>query len=130
MSMKHHENIRSESTERGYETRDAWPKALLIFGLALIGLVLIVMAISRGLLSSMDEAVSRGDSSPHPLAEERQVPHAPRLQVTPSLDIAEHREIERRLLTNYEWIDREEGVVRIPVSRAMELVVERGGSLR
>jgi len=39
-------------------------------------------------------------------------------------------ERERKLdeLTHYEWIDRESGVCAIPIDRAIDLVVERGGT--
>lgn len=33
---------------------------------------------------------------------------------------------ERRLLDTYAWIDRNQGIVRIPVAVAMDLVAERG----
>ena len=36
------------------------------------------------------------------------------------------RERENRELTTYGWIDREQGVVRLPIERAMDLLVERG----
>jgi hypothetical protein len=29
-------------------------------------------------------------------------------------------------LSSYGWVDKQQGVVRIPVERAMEMVVERG----
>jgi hypothetical protein len=37
---------------------------------------------------------------------------------------------QTRLVTSYEWVDRENGVVRIPVERAMKLTVDelRGAS--
>jgi hypothetical protein len=31
---------------------------------------------------------------------------------------------EQALLTGYEWIDRDEGVARIPIGRAMEIVAQ------
>lgn len=30
---------------------------------------------------------------------------------------------QKQLVTSYEWVDREKGVIRIPVERAMELTV-------
>jgi hypothetical protein len=51
---------------------------------------------------------------------------APELQVSPRRDLEIFREHESRVLASTEWIDREQGVVRIPVSRAIELVAKRG----
>lgn len=56
----------------------------------------------------------------------RRLPPEPRLQRVPIADLTRLREREERLLTSYGWVDREAGVVRIPVERAMQLVAERG----
>jgi hypothetical protein len=50
----------------------------------------------------------------------------PRLEVDPSEALRSRREREKELLTSYGWVDRERGVVRIPIERAKELLVERG----
>lgn len=36
------------------------------------------------------------------------------------------RATQRRTLEHYAWIDREHGVARIPIERAMDIVVQRG----
>jgi hypothetical protein len=53
-------------------------------------------------------------------------PAGPTLQIAPRDDLAAFREREDRILNNYGWIDRKAGVVHIPISRAMELLLERG----
>jgi hypothetical protein len=53
------------------------------------------------------------------------VPPEPRLQVSPQADLQEYLQKQREALTSYGWISRPEGRVRIPIDRAMELVVER-----
>jgi hypothetical protein len=40
------------------------------------------------------------------------------------LELVEHEEIR---LTTYGWVDKEKGVVRIPIDRAMTLLVEEVG---
>ena len=50
----------------------------------------------------------------------------PRLQPNGTLDLAARREKENERLTGYAWVDRNTGVVQIPVERAMELTLERG----
>jgi hypothetical protein len=70
---------------------------------------------------------SRRDPPPAPLAEAPgRLPPEPRLQTRPFEDIRVQREREQRLLHEYAWVDRPAGVVRIPIERAMDLVVERG----
>jgi hypothetical protein len=56
----------------------------------------------------------------------RVLPPAPRLQVTPVLDLKNYRDSQWEQLETYGWVDKEGGVVRIPIERAMDLVLERG----
>jgi hypothetical protein len=61
----------------------------------------------------------------------RQVPSPaafpqPQLQTD---EVAQRQRIEqqqRQLLTGYAWADRSKGLVRIPIARAMDLIVARG----
>src|SRR6476661_6797416 len=52
------------------------------------------------------------------------VPPEPRLQVNPQADLQEYLQKQREALNSYGWTSRPEGKVRIPIDRAMELVVE------
>jgi hypothetical protein len=63
-----------------------------------------------------------------PLAagEATRLPPEPRLQTNPRADLAELREREDRALNTYSWVDRNAGIVRIPIDRAMSLTLERG----
>ena len=55
---------------------------------------------------------------------------SPHLQVNPSAVMTAFRAQEEQGMTNYAWIDRSNGVVRIPIDRAMELLLERGLPVR
>lgn len=50
----------------------------------------------------------------------------PRLQVNPAGDLAAQRAAERGALDGYGWIDRQRGVVRIPIDQAMRDVAAAG----
>jgi hypothetical protein len=49
----------------------------------------------------------------------------PLLQISPPQDLAVLRAREDKLLHGTEWIDRDKGLARIPVEKAMELLVKR-----
>ncbi|HUS20259.1 MAG TPA: hypothetical protein VMZ25_11475 [Terriglobales bacterium] len=51
---------------------------------------------------------------------------APRLQDDDVRDMHMLRANEDKMIGGYTWIDKNGGVVRIPVSRAMEVIAERG----
>ena len=48
----------------------------------------------------------------------------PVLQDSNADDLILLRKKEAAILTEYGWVDRAKGVVRVPIERAMELVVE------
>jgi len=50
----------------------------------------------------------------------------PQLQEQEVLDLKAIRAAEDQVLNSYAWMDPEKGVVRIPIGRAMDLLVERG----
>ena len=73
---------------------------------------------------------SRTDAVPieFPLAvkQERRLPAGPRLQAIPANEIFEFRQRENAALTEYGWVDRNAGTVRIPIEQAKELLLQRG----
>ncbi len=55
-----------------------------------------------------------------------QLPPGPRLQASPDADMTHMRARENELLSSYGWADRAAGTVRIPVSRAMDVLAATG----
>ena len=51
---------------------------------------------------------------------------APRLEVKSGASLADLRAAEDADLNSYSWIDRNAGTVRVPIDRAMQLILERG----
>jgi hypothetical protein len=51
---------------------------------------------------------------------------APQLEIDPHLGLLALRAREDAELNQYGWVDRTNGVVRIPIRRAMELIAQRG----
>lgn len=106
-----------------HEESDANIRVVVRFGLGL-AVLLVVAAIAMLLLFKYLQARPAPETSA--LAEEREIPPSPRLQVTPSADLESMRASEENLLDSYGWVDRNAGVVRIPIDRAMELLLQRG----
>ena len=51
------------------------------------------------------------------------MPPEPRLQTNPREDLSELRASEDELLDSYGWVDKNAGVVRIPIDEAMKLTL-------
>ncbi|HEX3882624.1 MAG TPA: hypothetical protein VHW66_08205 [Stellaceae bacterium] len=56
----------------------------------------------------------------------RIVTAAPRLETDPATDLAAFRAQEQRDLGSYGWVDREHGIVRLPIDRATRDVAASG----
>ncbi len=65
-----------------------------------------------------------GPSSP--LATIQQVAPGPQLQVSPSTDMQKLKASEDRLLSQYAWVNQQQGIVRIPIDQAMQTLLRRG----
>lgn len=120
-----HETEQHGANAKGYEPSDARLGPIVAFTIGLTVVVLAAAWAMTRVFEAFEQREQRADSAPHPMAT-RTEPPAPRLQRETSADLLEHSTRMERLATSYDWIDRDAGVVRIPVERAMELTLERG----
>lgn len=60
------------------------------------------------------------------LADPQQLPPAPRLQVSPGQDLQQMRQTESAILNTYRWVDKNAGIVGMPVEQAIKILAERG----
>lgn len=102
-------------------------RTILGFGAGLVivtGFVLLVMWWMSVAFKSQEES---HDRDPSPLAEARldPLPQGPRLQPMPPRDMDELRVQDAQALTTYGWVDKPNGVARIPVERAISILAER-----
>lgn len=119
--------IPEESLKLGYEVRDASIRLILWLSVGIIGLVVVafvVIALFYNFLN-MSQAAQLGP--PPPLLEEAQgLPPGPLLQRDPALEWREMHSQQDAILNNYGWVDKDAGVIHIPIERAIELTLERG----
>lgn len=116
----------TSDNERGYETRDLNVGAVGKFLIGLFALICLTLVAMNELFEYFEQRAIRRDVPLPPMLETREIPPEPRLQVVPAADLQRLRATEQELLTTYGWVDRERGIVRIPVERAMDLLLERG----
>ena len=67
------------------------------------------------------------DQAPSPVAALATLPPEPRLQADPTADMVALRLQEDLALHHYGWIDKPEGIVRLPIERAIELTARELG---
>jgi hypothetical protein len=112
-----------------HEESDVDIRAILGFAAGLLAVAIVVHFAMWGLFRYFEASAARHDEQPtYPLAakQEQRLPPEPRLQTNPRQDLADMRAAEEQVLTTYGWVDRNAGVVRIPIDEAMKLVIQRG----
>jgi len=92
-------------------------RVLLYVGIAVIAAGL---AIHAGMWLLIKQYIT---DKPQPAATQ---PPQPRLQVAPSLDLRKKRAQAELLLNSYGWVDKQAGVIHIPIEQAMKQVAQRG----
>jgi len=110
-----------------YERKDVDVRALFIiaFLLLLSGIaIFIVVALMMNYFKVHEPAVTAGQPN-IPVTRARDFPQ-PRLLTKPGASLAELRAAEDADLNSYGWMDRNAGIARIPIDRAMQLLLARG----
>jgi hypothetical protein len=108
----------------GHEQDHVPVTAITKFALALVVLMIVTLtglALLFRLWTARESAVSLLPGLYHKLELPR-----PRLQTSDRMDMEQLRQSEDKVLNTYGWVDRDAGTVRVPIDRAMELLVERG----
>jgi hypothetical protein len=118
-----HENVTTH-----HETSDVNIRAVLGFGAGLIVVAVLIHLLVWALFGYFNAREARQPQPAYPLAieQEKRLPPEPRLQTNPREDLRELRAAEDELLATYGWVDRNAGIVRIPIEDAMQLTIQRG----
>ena len=108
--------------------RDIDLTGVVSFGIGLALVMTIVLALVWFLVAFWKERQIARDPAPSPIAQanEPRLPPEPRLQSAPRRDMQELRAREAATLSSYGWVDRQAGIARIPIDRAIDLVLEKG----
>ena len=90
-----------------------------------------IIAAGAGMLLLLRSMEKKGRASereipPMIAASLARTPPEPRLEPYPLAPRAKLRAEEDAILTTYGWVDKDRGLARVPIDRAMELLVERG----
>ena len=107
----------ARNTETAYENSD-WhvPAIGIVLAMLLVLVAIAVLALYFGFRTAASD-VQRSLSVAMP---------PPALQTDPQQDLAQLRAREEQLLNTYYWIDRDKGIVHIPIAEAMRRVAAKG----
>ncbi len=117
-----------------HEPTDIEIRGILAFAIGLFVVVVVVQLLLWWLFDSFTARVARSQPPRSPMirVDQQRLPPEPRLQGAPGHEIHPLEELkqlrnsEDAILKSYGWVDRNAGIVRIPVEQSMRLLAERG----
>jgi hypothetical protein len=116
---------RLEEAERlGYEPADVNIRGVL--GVALGWSIFVALAAAALIGLTHLFLTLRPPVETSPLARVEIQPPEPRLEANPQLTLDRVRARGKELLGGFGWVDRDAGIARIPIDRAMAVLAERG----
>lgn len=113
----------------GYEKRDANIPALLKLALGLAILIAVTLVAMKWTFSIIDRLTPLGPPSA-PFKEAPEFPPSPRLQAAPHMELQDYCTAQVNRVDSYAWIDQQQGIVRIPIDRAIDLILQKGLPVR
>ena len=123
---EHHSPNHPTPGNPGYEVSDVSTPPIWKF----LGYLFAVTFGSIALMYGMFVGLKSYNDSEEPEAtvmeQQRSLPAGTRLQVNEPQDLKTFRTKEAKAISSYTWEDKSVNAVRIPVSRAMEIVAEKG----
>jgi hypothetical protein len=119
---------RTESARAHHESTDVDLRGVLMFAAGLVVVAIAIHLLVWVMFRFFEAREARQAVIEYPLAatEGNRLPPEPRLQTNPRQDLLDLRAEEDRILHSYGWVDRNAGIVRIPIEEAMRVTVQRG----
>jgi hypothetical protein len=124
--------------EAGFERQDLGARAVFAFLISLVVGGVLVFLVVWGVYEFLNTRQRAHQPQQNPLvkreeADTRNVSPGeimkfpqPRLEQNERVEINDFRLTEEQTLNSYGWVDEKNGVVHIPIERAMQLVAQRG----
>jgi len=119
-------NLTAGSGSLGHELSDLKPRNIALFGVALAAIIAAALIASYAVFTFFYSSVTRSRPLPSPLSYSREPTPEPRLLVKAGDDLKAMRAQESKILNSYDWVDREKGIVRLPITRAIDLLAQKG----
>jgi len=116
-----------------YTDKDVRIKPLFIFIMVCMVMMVLTILGMNFLMHKLNNDLVKSDNLSNVYSAERQLPeNGPVLQGLDQarIDLKKLHAEENALLTQYDWIDKQAGTVRIPVDQAVSILVNKGYPVR
>lgn len=139
-----HDTLQNGHGHDSFEPEDLSPVGVFYFmgGLAVVGVLIYFIVI--GMYRFLDAYDRKHETPPNPMAVQTGVDVRGTMPFSEALSkidqtfpkpVLEHSEMQQfnsilekqdQTLASYDWVDKDKGIVRIPIDKAMELLAQRG----
>lgn len=123
-----HRQITDDPVKRGHETSDANPKSVTINGIMLsVGLMAFGILFCWALYALFKSYTTIPGETPKTFVQvdSTNLPPLPRLQADPEITLTPFVREQEAQLNSYGWVNKDSGIVHIPIERAMKLMVAK-----
>jgi hypothetical protein len=108
----------------GYESRDVSVKGIFLIFLGLLAGGVLMHASLVPLFRHLRGGIDDRSAVTPSLISGQTIHVGPRLEIREYAIWEKYQTEQRTLLNRYEWLDRKQGFVRIPIERAIEIYVD------
>ena len=116
--------------EKGYETFELRIGPVLIATGAIIGVAVLSFISMWVMLFGMEKASIYLAEAPPPMVAQQKPYDGLLIQSDPPAELAVVRSEEQAILSEYGWVDKDAGVVHLPIEAAKSLALKRGFPVR
>jgi hypothetical protein len=123
----HHDPNSPINEDITFEPTDVATKPIVVSVLLLAVFTLVFTAAGHLVYFGLAERERASSPEPSPLAEQyaAKAPPEPRLQIHPKTDLDVLHAKENEILLSWGWEDKEKTVARVPIERAMQMIVAK-----
>jgi hypothetical protein len=109
-----------------HENTDVNIRGVVLAASGLIVITLLAMWLAGALFSYLNREAQQSQGRSPMATTAVELPSAPLIQHHPEDDLRQMHEEQARILNGYRWVNRDGGIARIPIDRAMKVLLERG----
>lgn len=106
--------------EQGHEKRDVNIRAILSVGAVIAGFIILAAIIARLMVTGL--ATHQAKAPEGAFIQPPATAPTPTLEPHPTVEINAFRAEKTKVLANYGWVDKQGGIARIPIDRAIAIL--------
>ena len=118
--------VDTQSIARAHEVHDINIRAITLFGVALLAIILVSLYALRAMAGMWSGEPLTVDARIAPSEATAPAAPGPGVEAKPAVELEQVLAPQRERMNSYGWIDKNAGTIHVPIERAMTLLLEEG----